>query len=291
VGANLYYEGLRTLGLPAVRRRWGDAAVILCYHNIVADNDESIGSPGLHLPFSRFARQLRWLAEHYQVVPLREFVQRRVTRGPRPLAAITFDDGYAGVFKYAAPLLHHLALPATVFVVAEAPGRSAGFWWDQPRVVATLTPSLRDRWLHELRGDSASILSTVQVARATVPLAYQPANWSTIRAHAEVIEIGVHSATHRFLPALTEDELDHEIVGSRALIHRETGVWPQFFAYPYGSCDGRVRAAVRRAGYWAAFGLDAGVHHTAVDPWALRRVNVPSGISPSAFEAWTAGLH
>ena len=101
----------------------------------------------------------------------------------------------------------------------------------------------------------------------------------------------MHSATHRFLPALTDEELDDEIVASRARIQRETGRWPQFFAYPYGACDARTRAAVGRAGYEAAFGLAADVTHTAPDPWAVKRVNVPSGISPSAFEAWTAGLH
>ena len=66
------------------------------------------------------------------------------------------------------------------------------------------------------------------------------------------IEIGVHSATHRCLPTLTEAELEHEVVASRTMIHAETGVWPEFFSYPYGLFDARVRGAVRSAGYRAA---------------------------------------
>jgi peptidoglycan/xylan/chitin deacetylase (PgdA/CDA1 family) len=288
-GAAIYYEGVRRLRLPAVRRRWGHAPVILCYHNVVADQDGPIGAAGLHLPFSRFARQMRWLADHYEVVSLRDFLARASDRTSRPLAAITFDDAYAGVFQYAAPLLERLGLRATVFVVAEAAERRAGFWWDQPRVVAGISPSLRERWLSDLRGDGDAILSAVDVAPAALPPAYCPADWATIRAHAgRPLEIGVHSATHRFLPALTDAELDHEVTASRAAIHRQTGSRAEFFAYPYGACDARVRAAVRRAGYRAAFGLDA--NGGATDPWTLRRVNVPSGISPSAFEAWTAGI-
>jgi peptidoglycan/xylan/chitin deacetylase (PgdA/CDA1 family) len=288
-GAAIYYEGLRRLHVPAARRRWGQGGVILCYHNVVADEDGPIGAPGLHLPYSRFARQMHWLADRYEVVSLCDFLARRAARGPRPLAAITFDDAYAGVFQYAAPLLERLRLPATVFVVAQAPDRCAGFWWDQPQVVATISASLRQRWLTDLRGDGDAILSAVDVAPAPLPPAYRPAGWTTIRAHTGgLLTIGGHSATHRFLPALADEDLDQEVRASQAVIQRHAGVSPEFFAYPYGACDARVRLAVCRAGYRAAFGLDAG--GGAEDAWTLRRVNVPSGISPSAFEAWTAGM-
>jgi peptidoglycan/xylan/chitin deacetylase (PgdA/CDA1 family) len=292
LGATLYYGGLRRLGLPAVRRRCGDAAVVLCYHNVVGNGDSPDGAPGLHVAIERFERQVRWLARHYTVVPLRDFfVQRRAGMSP-PLAAITFDDGYDGVFEHAAPLLERLGIPATVFVVADAPERLSGFWWDQPEVIKALTPDRRERWLQQQKGDGAAILAEIQASRvAMLPAAYRPANWATIRAHARgVIDVGVHSATHRSLPTLTDGELDHEVVESRATIHRETGLWPEFFAYPYGSFDARVRDAVRSAGYRAAFALEAR-GRKAVDRWAVRRVNVPSGISDSAFEAWTAGLH
>jgi peptidoglycan/xylan/chitin deacetylase (PgdA/CDA1 family) len=292
VGAALYYDSLRTLRVPAVRRRWCDAAVVLCYHNVLSDDEDEVGAPGLHVRISQFARQIRWLADHYDIVTLGEFVRQRSVRWSPPLAAITFDDGYAGVFAHAAPLLERLGIPATVFVVADAPGRRDGFWWDQPDGIASLTPALRERWLRELRGDGEAILSAIHAVRVAVPPAYRPADWSTIRAHAqERIDVGVHSATHRFLPALTDAELEREIVASRALIHDKTGTWPEFFAYPYGLCDARVRAAVRAAGYRAAFGVDPGPDVPDDDRWAHPRTNVPSGISDSAFEAWTAGLH
>ena len=73
-------------------------------------------------------------------------------------------------------------------------------------------------------------------------------------------------------------------------MHRATGTWPEFFAYPYGRYDARVRAMVEAAGYRGSFTLDAGLNRAGVDPWCLRRINVPATISDAAFEAWTAGL-
>jgi peptidoglycan/xylan/chitin deacetylase (PgdA/CDA1 family) len=293
--APIYYGGLRALGAPAVNRRLRNAGLILCYHNVVQSDAGVVpGDPSLHLSRERFERQMRWLARHYAIVPLSEFADRLAAGGSlRSVAAITFDDGYAGVFHHAGPILHALGIPATVFLVAEAVGRSAGFWWDHPGIVESITPARREKWLNDLRGDGESIVAdAAPAAHPDLPSSHWPAGWSTIRAHvARGIDLGVHSATHRSLPTLTDAELEHEVVASRAMVHRATGVWPVSFAYPYGHWDSRVRELVRSAGYRAALALDGGLNGAAADPWSLRRMNVPARISDAAFEAWTAGLH
>jgi peptidoglycan/xylan/chitin deacetylase (PgdA/CDA1 family) len=276
----LFYGGLRALGVPAVNRRLQDAGVILCYHNVVtAEGNEGTDS-GLHVGRERFERQMRWLADHYTVVSVREIVER-MARGAslRSLAAVTFDDGYTGVFELAAPILESLRVPATVFLVSDAVGRPTGFWWDQPEIAGAMDEDRRQGFL------------TAQREMRCLDPAYRPADWPAIRAAlGRGIDIGGHSATHRSLPALEDDELEYEIASSRAAIHAATGVWPEVFAYPYGLWDERVRERVRAAGYRAAFTLDAGLNRIESDPWALRRVNVPARISDAAFEAWTAGL-
>ena len=62
----------------------------------------------------------------------------------------------------------------------------------------------------------------------------------------------MHSTTHRRLPRLADAEVQCEVIMSRRVIERETGVTPDIFAYPYGLWDEGVRAAVRAAGYRAA---------------------------------------
>jgi peptidoglycan/xylan/chitin deacetylase (PgdA/CDA1 family) len=294
LGAAMYYRGLRALGATALRRRCQDAGLILCYHNVISGGNDQAGDPGLHLSRARFAWQMQWLADHYDILSLSHFV-RRLIRGAtlRGTAVVTFDDGYAGVFTHAVPILKKLRIPATVFVVGEAPGRSAGFWWDHPEIAGVQTAALRERWLTQLRGDEAAILSHgCTRAVGDWPAAHRPADWAAMRAHVGAgIDIGVHSATHRSLPTLTDAELEHEIVAGRLAVREGTGVWPEFFAYPYGLWDSRVRTMVRNARYQAALTVSSGLVRPGQDRWCLRRINVPAQISDAAFEAWTAGFH
>jgi peptidoglycan/xylan/chitin deacetylase (PgdA/CDA1 family) len=290
--APICYGGLRALGVAAVARRLRHAGLILCYHNVVTPDDRPAGDASLHLCVDRFAAQVRWLAEHYDVVSLRAMADHiRHGDSVRGMAAITFDDGYAGVFENAVPVLEAHRLPATVFVVAEASTAQSGFWWDHPEVTASATPRRRRRWLHELAGDAAAILADIGGrASARLSRTRRAAPWDMIRDAGPGIDIGVHSATHRALPMLTDEELQREIVGSRTAIHAATGIWPNVIAYPYGLSSDRVREAVRSAGYRAAFGLRAGVLRPDADVWDLERINIPAGISDATFEAWTAGL-
>ena len=85
--------------------------------------------------------------------------------------------------------------------------------------------------------------------------------------------------------------MHRELVEGRDLISQHTGVTPEYFAYPYGLWNDRVRRAVQAAGYRAAFTLDRGEVVSETDPWRLPRLNVPSGIGDAAFDAWTAGMH
>ncbi len=291
------YAGLEGTGATAFMRSVRDAAVVLCYHNVEArSSGTDSGAPGAHMAVDRFHNQMRWLLRHYEVLPLTALVDRMCSgESLRRAASVTFDDGYAGVFEYAWPVLRELGIPATVFIVANAPGRTAPFWWDRESVRRALTDRRRRQWLTGLRGDEEEILQSLasdpDVPGTTAP-ARLPAAWPGIaQAVREGMDLGVHSTTHRALPSLSDEELDHEIETARVLIAREVGVTPSFFAFPYGLWNERVRTRVQQAGYRAAFTLDYGLLRSSVDRWALPRINVPAAIRGPAFRAWTAGLN
>ncbi len=72
-----YYAGLRALAFPALMRRLRDAAVVLCYHNVLPPRNTGTGGDrAVHLAFDRFAEQVHWLARHYAIAPLAEIVRR-----------------------------------------------------------------------------------------------------------------------------------------------------------------------------------------------------------------------
>jgi peptidoglycan/xylan/chitin deacetylase (PgdA/CDA1 family) len=293
----LLYTGLGVSGVTALARRVRNAGVILCYHNVVSSADASPGgTPGAHMPAERFHRHMRWLVAHYDVLPLSAFLDRASRGAPmRRVASVTFDDAYAGMFEHAWPVLRELGVIPTVFVIAGAPGRTQWFWWDRPAVVRASDDRRRREWLTTLRGDEDAVRHAVPEpagGEAAPSRAYLAAPWSVIREAARTgMEVGVHSATHRALPALDDHDLVDEIQASRAVIARETGTAPGVFAFPYGLWDKRVRRQVQEAGYQAALTLDYGLVAAGADRWALPRVNVPSGMSDPAYRAWAAGLN
>ena len=286
---SLLYPALERLGIPRLARSVRRAGLILCYHDVCAGGERSTG---LHMQVNMFEAQMRWLASEYEVIPLRELARRvRQGRDLRRLAALTFDDGYAGVFEFALPVLRTLGLPATVFVIAAGPGRSSPFWWD--RLIAPPTGTLRKHLLSDLRGDERAIAEAGYLRPRNHANDWCGiAEWSVIAAAArDGVDVGVHSSTHRSLPSLSDRDLHFEIQTSRDVIANRTGIRPEIFAYPYGHWDERVCSAVREAGYAAAVTLDPGLNRADADPWSLRRINVPSSISRPGFRAWAAALN
>jgi len=293
--SSLAYAAFEATGFATMVRRSRASGLVLCYHNVVAcESDAADGDTSLHMDVERFRRQMDWLVRHYDVVPLREVARRlEHRRSLRGMAAVTFDDGYAAMCENASPVLRELGIPATVFVVAGAPGRADGFWWDQAAVrAAGGKAQQREYWLRSLRGDGDAILRDLRAAGPKdVPAQCRPADWDTLRRlNASGCELGVHSATHRALPHVDPSEWTREIEASREVIAAETGVTPELFSYPYGLWTEPLRRRVERAGYAAAVGLGQRLVGPDADRWALPRVNIPAGIPEPAFRAWTAGL-
>ncbi len=294
--ATLCYASLRATGAVALARHVRKGGLILCYHNVVTERPgASVGDTGLHMRVDRFREQMGWLAANYEVVSLAEFVACLAAgTSLHRVATITFDDAYAGVFMSALPLLRAFGLPATVFVVAGAAEHREPFWWDHAAVQRLLTPARREHWLGALRGDGDAILRHLGVyglPPVPLPADYLPAGWDAVAAAARAgVTLGVHSDTHRTLSHLTDADLQRELVASRDVLRLRTDADAEFFAYPYGLSDARVRDAIRAAGYRAACTLDYGLAVPQADRWALPRVNVPATIGPAAFQAWSAGL-
>ena len=107
---------------------------VLCYHSVEPDWD----SPLAVRP-EEFRAQAAWLRRRRQVLPVREALPRLDRRGrlPSRTAALTFDDGFSGLYEHVLPVLVREKLPATVFLVAETltPGGRPVDWVDTPGAV------------------------------------------------------------------------------------------------------------------------------------------------------------
>jgi peptidoglycan/xylan/chitin deacetylase (PgdA/CDA1 family) len=221
--------------------------LVLCYHAV-----SETWHHELSVPPDAMARQLQLLLRRgYRPAPAAETVT-----GGRKLLHVTFDDAFTSV-RNALPVLERTGVRATVFACTG--------YADDGRALDV--PELED----ELRARPEE-LSTM--------------GWDELRALADRgVEVNSHTVSHPHLPTLSDAELADELRSSRQRLEDELGRPCRLVAYPYGECDGRVRAAARAAGYDAAFGLPGDA--TGRDPFDVFRVGVWHGESPRrvAFKA------
>lgn len=112
----LYYSGLLRLYQALARKQF---AVILNYHRILSPEEREYRLlPAMYVFPETFEKHLRYLSHNYQVVTMQQLMEERSSQraDPRPLCAITFDDGWSDNYHYALPLLRKYDMPATLFI-------------------------------------------------------------------------------------------------------------------------------------------------------------------------------
>jgi peptidoglycan/xylan/chitin deacetylase (PgdA/CDA1 family) len=309
---------------PALRRRRrkrGEPRVfVLAYHDVSAP--EAAFAAGLDpevlypdpaepegvIAGGRLQRQLRYLKRHYRFASLSEAVALLARPGAlrEDLVVVTFDDGYAGNFEAAWPVLREEGVPATIFVTTGFLD-GEGLWFDFARraLVAALAAGRRlparprralaaalGRWPGRARRAEWAVerLKRLppaarqrlldELADADLPLGppARPLTWKQVRTLAATgIEIGSHTVTHPILAQLTPAQQAAEIGLARDRIRQETGEPPKAFAYPNGGArdfNAATRAALRAAGCAAACTTLRGGNRPGCDPLRLRRIGV-----------------
>ncbi|HET7356789.1 MAG TPA: polysaccharide deacetylase family protein [Nocardioidaceae bacterium] len=214
---------------------------ILCYHEV---------GPGWASPLATdpgsFAEQCAWLAARKNVLPLDRAVGRldRSGRLPAGETALTFDDGFRGLYDHAFPVLRRTGLPATVFLVARTltGDERPPDWVDTPPEGRSLETLTVDQ-VHEMQEAG--------------------------------IRFGSHSYAHADLTALGFEECVRDLRDSRLLLETLLGGPVPLLAYPRGRHNPVVRRAAEAAGYRHAFTLPE--RREATGPYAVPRVGLYRG--------------
>jgi peptidoglycan/xylan/chitin deacetylase (PgdA/CDA1 family) len=287
-------NALGTHGTP-LRVAGGYRPLVLGYHRVVEDFDEAVRHEmaSMLISAAMFERHVDFLARHFTFVSLDE-VGEAVRRGipfAKPVAAITFDDGYADVFDHAVPILKRKGISAAVFVVTDLVGRSAwqihdklyhlvekGFsCWSNPRrelhgVLTDLglpaSDILRDRMAARspLQTVSALLpnLAVDDVGRVMVALEQNVGNgfvgvprtmtWPMLRQmRDDGFTVGSHTRRHVSLPKESPATRDDELRGSKQTIEEQLGSRIDHFAYPGGHFTPGVVEALADCGYRYAY--------------------------------------
>ncbi len=214
-------------------------ALILMYH--LVGTPRSAKEHRFCTPPEEFTRQMDHLVASYSPIALDALVAG--VRGDLPLpdraVHVTFDDGFAGVFEHAAPVLAARSIPATLFAVSDRLGQT-------------------NDWMTERGFPERPLMTAAQLRQL----------------EGAGFVIGSHTKTHARLTELDSRRAADEVVASKRTLEDALGKAVAYFAYPYGLQNDAVRGAVVDAGYGAACATISGFNRSGQDPYLLRRIDV-----------------
>jgi peptidoglycan/xylan/chitin deacetylase (PgdA/CDA1 family) len=286
------------LGIPALfRRLYRNRILVLMYHGVAPDHDTQVQGDWLQVRASEFRAQMTYLACHYEVCNF----SRVLTGGPskRPLAIVTFDDGYANNCSTALPTLAEFGLPATVFVTTGMVDSQRMFWWDRLRLslISKRAPTSEEidqiKSLHPTAIDASvnAILDSAGCAHAPPPTeSYRALDSSEIAnlLRSGLIEIGSHTHRHEILIRLNDNEVK-ETLDASARCLRRWGANPRWFAAPNGDFRENQVPIIQSAGFEICVGTNTGLWDAGGQKFSIPRVGVGRGLTLAEFAFATSG--
>ncbi|MBC7888523.1 MAG: polysaccharide deacetylase family protein [Ferruginibacter sp.] len=257
-----------------------------------------------------FEQVLKYVQRRFHTIPLNELLFQPRAVSSRPLAAITFDDGYKDFIDCTIPLLKKYNMPAGIFVTTDCIENNLPTW----------------TYLLDYVFERSKILSLRQADFGALPAEYRIANWHSDaqrilygkkikqylkwvpavlrkaiiqsllsnlndvslpsgmmmswedvkQVHTAGYEVGPHSVTHPTLATIEDDEeLDYELIYAGQQLKEKAGIDSPVFSYPCGSYDDRVIAHTRRAGYKAGLAVNRRLYKkVAHDIFAIPRIEL-----------------
>jgi biofilm PGA synthesis lipoprotein PgaB len=207
---------------PQIHQQARQAKVpVMMYHDVLPEKE---------VPWDNTPQEI---AEHFRLIKaqgltpisLKQLVAHLHTGLPLPEKPIvlTFDDGYGGHYEYVYKLMQEYNYPAAFSIYTDGVGKDA-------------IPN-KDR-------------------RPGGPRTH--VSWEQLQEMAAnpLVEIVSHSVTHPLdMREQNDAQITKELAESKQILESKLGISIDYFTYPVGKNDDRVRRLVKEAGYVAAFAM------------------------------------
>jgi len=287
-----------------------DTLLILTYHMV--DSKNPYLPDWCCLPTGQFARQMEYLKKYFQVIPLQgclKILNQQKSR-KKPLAAITFDDGYYNNFSQAFPILNRLNLPATIFLTTGFIDSSDTLWfcklnkalhrteqstlnWKdnvydistplrKSKVYIELQQKLKKLPHQQLNNELSLILSSLgdtpsyPVEKSSLFRMLDSESISRMQ-DSGIIEFGAHTKDHVILSRETKEEQRIQIHDSINHVRALTGEKDIPFAFPNGSPADYNAVSVNEvanAGVSCCVTMVHGLNRPDIQPLEMKRIGV-----------------
>jgi peptidoglycan/xylan/chitin deacetylase (PgdA/CDA1 family) len=298
-----------TPGSRQVARFLGRSSQLRCmvFHNIAGTKSPFTAGIGVNTDPEEFEATLKFVKKHYSPVSLQEVLDNSAGRKlPSNALLVTFDDAYATVVSYAAPLCKDLNIPAVFFVnaafidnrrlapdnlicyVADAYGLDrinaaaqkvfngkARVFQSLAEVFGIFFPSIslaqRDLFLNALK----ELTGIDEEKLANESKLYLTSD-EVRRLPAFGFEIGNHTYTHTHCRTLAVKEFATEIDRNKRELESISGTQVRAFSLPYGSSKDltpELARILRQSGHEAVFLSESVANPRNLDLFRLDRIN------------------
>lgn len=226
--------------------------VIFNFHDIVSDARAN----GIdQVSEATFRQQLNWINEHFLITRIDGLLDTYKSRNhSKPMAAITFDDGYRSHFTIVKPILDELGIKATFYVSSNHLTKDF-YWHDLIATFCNHAPEQKKKELNDLicsisKNSCESIIEKVKylklterayvlssIERFTKPLIAKRLlmNVDEIRILSEEGHlIGGHTLNHPILSLETDETCEKEIRDDLNNLEVILSKKIETFAYPNG---------------------------------------------------------
>lgn len=289
--------GLASCILPTLKRERKNGLTIFMFHE-VTDTPSSFASRyGISISVKLFEKQIEWISSVYALIHPDQ-LQLSAECLPENAALITFDDGWAGTFKNALPVLEKKKIPSIIFLNMDAIENMT------PLVPATISCLEKERSFVTFALDmklsrpyylsiTPEILKRYEenngrefVSNALLEQG-EIADLETVRMWDgnPLVSYGNHMFNHWNTAVLSDDEVASEYSKNESLLKRYKSYTP-IFAIPHGqwgACFGiREAKIVHNLGALKILAGCGSVNHH-VDSLVLDRVNISADVSSPAL--------
>lgn len=308
-----YIQPVASSRTPRIRRHLRGKFGILCYHRV--------GMEGVPI-YSRlhpeaFENQMWYLRKHYRLVSLGQLCQEiREERVVPPTLAVTFDDGYKDLYKFAFPVLQRYSVPATIYLIGRCIEAGEVPWYDRiflmlktiqdislemdldvPRSFSLRSEKERMdaaweiicflRSIPDARRRSWCAEMQRRFAMNEADLAGRMLDLTQVREmHRCGIDFGAHTMSHPVVSRLDPADFSEELSVSKQLLENSLDAPIQDFAYPFGKpadIHDAAQAFLERSGYRSAVTTMEGFNSWGANPFELRRMQIGDDRSLANF--------
>ncbi len=304
--------------------------LVIMYHGITREKwDPSVWT---QLPEDIFRRQLQFLKAHYNILSLSDFLSAMSSGQPflERTALITFDDGLKNNYSVAFPLLKEYSVPATIFLSENLIGTKEFLWVDEfflllresliksfcisdISLITEKELSKQNLWetysnaverlkrVPEVGRDNCmkGLRDHVKLNRDELSEDFGMLTWEQVleMKQSGLVDFGVHTANHKILTMLTQNEWEEEIKEPKKRLSNILGNEVKAFCYPNGRAGVDFNkdhvSYLKECGYVCAFTTENSLFNPT-DGDALGIGRIPAGNDFSSYEPYfrlsTSGL-